>query len=84
MLLEDKTYQIVVFLLYISNTIDNNFKLTHDNIGTIEMSDSEGFFLSVPHPDAQPASSEPVMINCNVATNIIGRGGSPIYQMGYL
>ena len=79
MLLEDKTYQIFIFLLYISNTIDDDFKPSHDNIGTIEISDSEGFFLPDPRPDAQTASSEPVMINCNVATNIIGRGGNPIY-----
>ena len=59
-------------------------KFSHDDIATIEMSDSDGFFLPDPRPDAQPASSEPVMINCNVATNIIGRGSNPFYQMGYL
>ena len=48
-------------------------KFSHDDISTIEMSESYGFFLPDPRPDAQPASAEPCMINCDVATKIIGR-----------
>ena len=69
----DETYQIVAFLLYMSDIVEDDFNLSHENIGTIKMPNRDGFFLPDPRPDAQPASAEPCMINCNVATNIIGR-----------
>ena len=69
----DETYQIVAFLLYMSDIVEDEFNLSHENIGTIKMPNRDGFFLPDPRPDAQSASAEPCMINCNVATNIIGR-----------
>ena len=69
----DETYQIVAFLLYMSDIIEDDFDLSHANIGTIEMPNRDGFFMPDPRPDAQPPDAEPCMTNCNVATNIIGR-----------
>ena len=69
----DETYQIVAFLLYMSDIIEDDFDLSHANIGTIEMPNRDGFFMPDPRPDAQPLNAEPCMTNCNVATNIIGR-----------
>lgn len=69
----DETYQIVAFLLYMSDIIEDDFDLSHANIGTIEMPNRDGFFMPDPRPDAQPPNAEPCMTNCNVATNIIGR-----------
>ena len=69
----DETYQIVAFLLYMNDIIEDDFDVSHENIGTIEMPNRDGFFMPDPRPDAQPVSTEPCMANCNIATNIIGR-----------
>ena len=69
----DETYQIVAFLLYMNDIIEDDFDVSHENIGSIEMPNRDGFFMPDPRPDAQPVSAEPCMNNCNVATSIIGR-----------
>ena len=69
----DETYQIVAFLLYMNDIIEDDFDVSHENIGTIEMPNRDGFFMPDPRPDAQSVNAEPCMTNCNVATNIIGR-----------
>ena len=69
----DETYQIVAFLLYMNDIIEDDFELSHENLGTIVMPNRDGFFMPDPRPDAQPVSAEPCMNNCNVATSIIGR-----------
>ena len=69
----DETYQIVAYLLYMNDIIDDDFELSHENIGGIEMPNRDGFFLPDPRPDAQPANGEPCMRNCDVPTNVIGR-----------
>ena len=69
----DETYQIVAFLLYMNDIIDDDFDVSHENIGNIEMPNKDGFFVPDPRPDAQPVGGEPCMSNCKVATNIIGR-----------
>ena len=71
-LTHDETYQIVAFLLYMNDIIDDDFDVTHENIGTIEMPNRDGFMLPDPRPDAQPVSGEPCMKNCAVPTKIIG------------
>ena len=69
----DETYQIVAFLLYMNDIVEDDFDLSHANIGTIKMPNRDGFFMPDPRPDAQPLSAELCMTNCNVTTNIIGR-----------
>ena len=69
----DETYQIVAFLLYMNDIIEDDFDVSQENIGTIEMPNRDGFFMPDPRPDAQAVNVEPCMTNCNVATNIIGR-----------
>ena len=69
----DETYQIVAFLLYMNDIVEDDFDLSHGNIGSIKMPNRDGFFMPDPRPDAQPLNAEPCMKNCNVATNIIGR-----------
>ena len=69
----DETYQIVAFLLYMNDIIEDDFDVSHENIGSIEMPNRDGFFMPDPRPDAQPVSAEPCMNNCNVATSTIGR-----------
>ena len=69
----DETYQIVAFLLYMNDIIEDDFDLSHENLGAIVMPNRHGFFMPDPRPDAQPVSAEPCMNNCNVATSIMGR-----------
>ena len=69
----DETYQIVAFLLYMNDIIEDDFDVSHENIGSIEMPNRDGFFMPDPRPDAQSVNAEPCMTNCTVATNIIGR-----------
>ena len=69
----DETYQIVAFLLYMNDIIEDDFDVSQENIGSIEMPNRDGFFMPDPRPDAQAVNVEPCMTNCNVATNIIGR-----------
>ena len=69
----DETYQIVAFLLYMNDIVEDDFDLSHGNIGSIKMPNRDGFFMPDPRPDAQPLNAKPCMKNCNVATNIIGR-----------
>ena len=69
----DETYQIVAFLLYMNDIIEDDFDVSHENIGSIKMPNRDGFFMTDPCPDAQSVNAEPCMTNCNVATNIIGR-----------
>lgn len=69
----DETYQIVAFLLYMNDIIDDDeFEVSHENIGTIEMPNRDGFMLPDPRPDAQPVSGEPCMTNCTVPLKVIG------------
>lgn len=69
----DETYQIVAYLLYMNDIIDDEFEVSHENIGTIEMPNRDGFMLPDPRPDAQLASGEPCMKNCTVPLTVIGR-----------
>ena len=69
----DETYQIVAFLLYMNDIIEDDFDVSQENIGSIKMPNRDGFFMPDPRPDAQAVNVEPCMTNCNVATNIIGR-----------
>ena len=63
----------MTFLLYMNDIIEEDFDVSHEKIGTIEMPNRDGFFMPDPRPDAQPVSAERCTNNCNVATSIIGR-----------
>lgn len=72
-LTHDETYQIVAYLLYMNDIIDDEFEVNQDNIGTIEMPNRDGFMMPDPRPDAQPISGVACMKNCDVPTNVIGK-----------
>ena len=72
-LTHDETYQIVAFLLYMSDIIDEDYDLSHQNIGSVEMPNRDNFFLPDPRPDAQIIGGQPCMAQCSVSTNILGR-----------
>jgi mono/diheme cytochrome c family protein len=72
-LTHDETYQIVAYLLYMNDIIDDEFEVSQDNIGTIEMPNRDGFMLPDPRPDAQPVSGVACMKDCDVPIQIIGK-----------
>ena len=43
----DETYQIVAFLLYMNDIIDDDFDVSHENIGNIEMPNKDGFSYQI-------------------------------------
>ena len=51
-LTHDETYQIVAYLLYMNDIIDDEFEVNQYNIGTIEMPNRDGFMLPDPRPYA--------------------------------
>ena len=42
----DETYQIVAYLLYMNDIIEEDFVLSEKNIGNIKMTNRDGFFFS--------------------------------------
>ena len=72
-LTHDETYQIVAYLLYMNDIIDDEFEVSQENIGMIEMPNKDGFMMPDPRPDAQPISGVACMKNCDVPTNVIGK-----------
>jgi cytochrome c len=71
-LTHDETYQVVAYILYMSDVIDDEFVLSNETIGSVKMPNQNGFMLPDPRPDGQLVSA-PCMQNCEVPTKIIGR-----------
>ena len=69
----DETYQIVAYLLYMGDVIDEDFELSHLNIGDVKMPNRNGFLLPDPRPDVFPLNEEPCMKNCDTYSNIVGK-----------
>ncbi len=69
----NETYQIVAYLLYMNDIIDDEFEVNQANIGKIEMPNRDGFMMPDPRPDAQPVSGVACMKNCDVPTNVVGK-----------
>ena len=71
-LTHDETYQVVAYILNMSDVIDDEFVLSNETIGSVKMPNQNGFMLPDPRPDGQ-IPSVPCMQNCEVPTKIIGR-----------
>ena len=69
----DETYQIVAYLLYMNDIIDDDFVLSDQNIGLIKMPNQEGFLFPDPRPDVSIIDGSPCMKDCSVPVNIIGK-----------
>ena len=69
----DETYQVVAYLLYMNEIIEEDFVLNDKNIGKIKMPNVEGFLMPDPRPDIANISGNPCMKNCNSPTKIIGK-----------
>ena len=71
-LTHDETYQVVAYILNMSDVIDDEFVLSNETIGSVKMPNQSGFMSPDPRPDGQLASA-PCMQTCDVSTKIIGR-----------
>ena len=69
----DETYQIVAYLLYMNDIIDDDFVLSDQNIGLIKMPNQDGFLLPDPRPDVSIIDGGPCMKDCSVPVKIIGK-----------
>jgi len=69
----DETYQIVAYLLYMNEIIEEDFTLSDKNIGKIKMPNRNGFMLPDPRPDISVINGNPCMKNCVVPTKVIGK-----------
>ena len=69
----DETYQIVAYLLYMGDIIDEEFQVSDKNIGKIVMPNRNGFILPDPRPDTGKINIDPCMKDCEAYSNIIGR-----------
>ena len=69
----DETYQIVAYLLYMNDIVDDDFVLSDQNIGSIKMPNQNGFILPDPRPDISIIDGNPCMKNCVVPTKVIGK-----------
>ena len=69
----DETYEIVAYLLYMNEIIEEDFVLSDKNIGKIKMPNRNGFLLPDPRPDVSVVDGKPCMKNCAVPTKIIGK-----------
>ena len=72
-LTHDETYQVVAYLLYMNEIIEEDFVLNDKNIGKIKMPNVEGFLMPDPRPDIANINGNPCMKNCNSPTKIIGK-----------
>ena len=72
-LTHDETYQVVAYLLYMNEIIEEDYILNDKNIGKIKMPNVEGFLMPDPRPDIANISGNPCMKNCNSPTKIIGK-----------
>ena len=69
----DETYSIVAYLLYMGDIIDDEFEVSNDTIGNIEMPNRSGFLLPDPRPDVVGKSENLCMINCESDVNVVGK-----------
>lgn len=74
-LTDDETYALTAYLLFMNDVVEEDFAVTQDNIGTIEMPNEANFFMD-PRPDAQPASGKPCMKDCKVEIKVVGRAAA--------
>jgi cytochrome c2 len=70
----DETYAIVAYILYSNDLIDDEFELSHENLGAFEMPNKDGFVVD-DRPEAEYAawSVEPCMSNCKEEVTVTMR-----------
>ena len=61
----DETYAIVAYILYSNDLVDDDFELSHENFGDVEMYNADGFVEDDrPEQEYSKWRTEPCMENC--------------------
>ncbi|MEL6648486.1 MAG: c-type cytochrome [Pseudomonadota bacterium] len=61
----DETYAIVAYILYSNDMVDDDFELSHENFGEVEMHNAQGFVIDDrPELEYSQWRTEPCMANC--------------------
>lgn len=70
----DETYAIVAYILYSNDLIEDDFELTHENLGEFKMYNKDGFVID-DRPEREYATwrAEPCMENCKDEVEITMR-----------
>jgi len=70
----DETYAIVAYILYSNDLIDDEFELTHENLGQFDMHNQDGFVIDDrPELEYSAWRTEPCMENCKDAVDVTMR-----------
>ncbi|MGX9353926.1 c-type cytochrome [Roseobacteraceae bacterium S113] len=70
----DETYAIVAYILYSNDLIDDDFELTHENLGSFDMHNKDGFVIDDrPELEYTAWRVEPCMANCKEEVEITMR-----------
>ncbi len=70
----DETYAIVAYILYSNDLIDDEFELTHENLGAFEMHNKDGFIVDDRIAREHSAwRAAPCMENCKEETRVTMR-----------
>lgn len=68
---DDEVYALTAYLLFMNDVVEEDFAVTQDNIGKIDMPNKANFFMD-PRPDAQPDGA-PCMKDCKSEIKVTGR-----------
>ena len=66
----DETYAVTAFLLYLNEVVEDDFVLSRENFGEVQMPNAEGFFL---REGPELTGGEPCMKDCKGEVEVIGR-----------
>ncbi|MBR9852618.1 MAG: c-type cytochrome [Rhodobacteraceae bacterium] len=67
----DETYAIVAYILYSNDLVDDEFELSHENLGDFDMHNKDGFVIDDrPEKEYSEWRTEPCMENCKDKVDI--------------
>lgn len=70
----DETYAIVAYIMYSNDVIDDEFELSHENLGTFEMHNKDGFVVDDrPEQEYTQWLTDPCMSDCKEEVDVIMR-----------
>lgn len=70
----DETYAIVAYILYSNDLIDDEFELTHENLGSFDMHNKDGFVIDDREAlEYSQWRAEPCMANCKEEVEVTMR-----------
>ena len=61
---DDEIYQILAYLLYMNDVVDEDFELSHENFADVRLPNEDGFFMDNREEEPLFAPREPCMTDC--------------------